>query len=113
LIPGVAMAVYEDEAVMNVDYGLGCHVVTASEKEFLRREILEGFERPTLLLRFTQAKVDPRDLMVTYDPRRARLVMPGAVLTFNAELLRRGEFAEGSSEAHVARLAAIRGGRET
>ena len=105
---GVAMVVKEDRVVMNKDYGFAADVVDKTSRELLREEILEGLGEPTILLLFTQALVDPLDLTVTYDPRRARLISPGGVITFDATKLRRGDFEDGSSEARVAKLTSIR-----
>ncbi len=109
---GVAMVVKTDRIVMNKDYGFTADVVEKTSRELLREEILEGLDEATIMLLFTQALVDPFDLTVTYDPRRARLITPGGTITFDATKLRQGDFEDGSSEARVAKMTSIKKGKK-
>ena len=110
LTKGVAMVVKSDRIVMNKDYGFAVDVIEKTSRELLRGEILQGLDEATIMLLFTQALIDPFDLTVTHDPRRARLITPGGTITFDATRLRQGNFEDGSSEARVAKMTSIKKG---
>lgn len=103
---GVAAIVKAGSVVINRP-GYSTHpdvrVADLTGPALLRGEVLNGLNEPVILLRFTNALVNADDLRVTHDPRRARLVSPAGIWTFDAQVIR---------AASAATAAPIRGSAE-
>jgi hypothetical protein len=96
---GVAAIVKAGSVVINKP-GYSTHpdvrVADLTGPALLRGEVLNGLNEPVILLRFTNALVNADDLRVTHDPRRARLVSPDGIWTFDALAIRTAEAGAGA-----------------